>query len=780
MASYRKPFDNRLRVLVQDGTNADTMKPIMPVSGPAGHDVYTFLMPLETLKEKRPKLEGKQHFLIRKFKENEEKAITTFHEEIDIKDKGKRWVKREWNNGVLKRTEYTLDNKDNSYIKYEGNEDAEREYQDMKSDYLTALDIYNQQLKNQEKEIEKAKRNPANFLQHSIMNPYAMLHLTGGIENGSFDSSNNKFNGETTLIDNGGKPWYERKLLKNDDALNGYSKVPTTSALIEWGKQDAQFRTPYLFQDFVFCKWWNKIPNNRLITLRRFPNPVLDNLKNSADDLADENGIPLKALAFPPMATAITYFGDDTGNNLKDILKFSTGYKWGETKADIWDLHTTITPPSTNEQLAGAFNSVGIAYGGTLAKALNFMSVWNGKFNPEAAIEEKNGLPPDPYKDGPYTNRIQGPVNRIDTVKKREPGLNFKMDGLKIKFNYIARPIGGINSKAIMLDILSNFMVMGSASAVFFGGAHRNRIPGRRFPGSENDVVRQLQKGNLLGKDGAIATFSGGISDFFSDNGGAGGIFSTMFNAAKGILSDLLNALGNPFGLKLDSPDEISKDDSDEVKKAKESKNAQVKNNLTKAITSKMQAGMAIPYVTGMRALLLGEPVGDWHLTIGNPMNPIAMIGNLICTNIEVEIDEEAGLGPDDFPLGWTITVSLDHGMIRDRDSIESMFNLGNGRIYELPDHFKSSADFETKVDDQTGNNISEDVENIRKVVTTQTNEKGRVVNNKMVNKDQDKLKIISINLDNLEARGFDEIDNLTNRLPKIIITKQNSQKSNS
>ena len=90
---------------------------------------------------------------------------------------------------------------------------------------------------------------------------------------------------------------------------------------------------------------------------------------------------------------------------------------------------------------------------------------------------------------------------------------------------------------------------------------------------------------------------------------------------------------------------------------------------------------MTIPYIQGMRALLTGEPVGEWHLTIGNPMNPIAMIGNLICNNLEIEIDETAGLGPDDFPLGWSITVTLEHGMARDRDAIESMFNSRDIKI---------------------------------------------------------------------------------------------------
>ena len=43
------------------------------------------------------------------------------------------------------------------------------------------------------------------------------------------------------------------------------------------------------------------------------------------------------------------------------------------------------------------------------------------------------------------------------------------------------------------------------------------------------------------------------------------------------------------------------------------------------------------------------------------------------------------------------------HGLGRDRDAIESMFNRGFGRIYTLSSEFRSSADGETKVDDYTG-----------------------------------------------------------------------------
>ena len=539
---------------------------------------------------------------------------------------------------------------------------------------------YEQILANQQKIIKEHNNDYRNLTQHSLMNPYAMIHLSGGVD----------ANKKNTLIDNSNnRPWYEIETNRNDDI--GYSKTPTTAKIIEWGKTDEKKRIPYLFQDFVFCKWWNKIPNNRLITLRRYSNPVLDNLNTPVDNTVDNNGNDVDLKIFPPMATALTYFGEETGNSLKNILKFSTAMPWGETKADIWDL-TSQKTPTTNEQMSGALGALGLPFGNELAKVLNGLSVMNGDFNRNGAIE-KNGLPPDPYKDGPYQNRIQGPVNRIDSVKKRDAGLKFTMEGLKIKFDYVARPIGGINSKAVMLDILANFMVLGSASAVFFGGAHKSRIQGVRFPAGKVDAINEMYKGNILGKNGAISQYANSLSSFYGNNGGVGGILSTMWDAAKGIMGDLLSSLGNPLGMSTGAETE---------------QGSKVSENVQSAVAEKMKTGMTIPYVQGMRALLTGEPVGEWHLTIGNPMNPIAMIGNLICTNVEVEIDEDAGVGPDDFPLGWSITVSLEHGMARDRDSIESMFNFGNGRIYELPDGFIGSADMQTVVDDQTKNRVTD------------------------------------------------------------------------
>ena len=76
-----------------------------------------------------------------------------------------------------------------------------------------------------------------------------------------------------------------------------------------------------------------------------------------------------------------------------------------------------------------------------------------------------------------------------------------------------------------------------------------------------------------------------------------------------------------------------------------------------------------------------GAPTGEWHLVVGNPMNPIAMIGNLICKGVSISFNDK--LGPDDFPTELYATFELDHGRDRERGEIESMFNRGEGKLYQ-------------------------------------------------------------------------------------------------
>ena len=104
---------------------------------------------------------------------------------------------------------------------------------------------------------------------HSLVHPYAIVKLAGAM------GSKNTMEG-TYLFDSfATRRWYE----VDGDNISSYAETPTTTKIIAWGTEDKEGRTPYSYQDFVFCKNWNVIPNNRMITLRRYFGPVTDNLE---------------------------------------------------------------------------------------------------------------------------------------------------------------------------------------------------------------------------------------------------------------------------------------------------------------------------------------------------------------------------------------------------------------------------------------------------------------------------------------------------------------------
>jgi hypothetical protein len=106
-------------------------------------------------------------------------------------------------------------------------------------------------------------------------------------------------------------------------------------------------------------------------------------------------------------------------------------------------------------------------------------------------------------------------------------------------------------------------------------------------------------------------------------------------------------------------------------------------------------------------AILTGAPVGEWHLTIGNPCNPIAMIGNLVCNSVNIEFSDT--LGPDDFPTGIKATFNLEHGRDRERGEIESIFNRGDGRLYQSTKNTYANSQSYNAIGDINGNTLSEE-----------------------------------------------------------------------
>lgn len=409
---------------------------------------------------------------------------------------------------------------------------------------------------------------------------------------------------------------------KQNGPTPGYSRNPTAHNIIEWsqansGEWNPFGATPYSYSDFLYCKFYGHVPNNYMVTLRRYPIPMTDNVQTH-----DGSNIP-------PIAQAVTFMGEETENKLSDMLKFTAGLNWKDIEAKVQEI-------SGNER--GNENSIisGLPGGGALGNISGFLNPqeYSGQAQAESDYaKEAYG------SEGPYANKVYGPVNVVNKTMARDQGLHFEQE-IELKFHYKLNVESNINPKMAMLDIIGNMLTLCYNNAKFWGGAVRY------FPQHPNKPM-------IGGKPAQDAFYSGDV----------GGYIDEVLNGEKGLSSMKDNFL-KTFQDLLQDP--------------------------LKALTDMATGGakMAMgnfaqkdrPQIIAMRSLLTGDPVGEWHLVIGNPMNPIAMVGNLICTDISMTTSDI--LGADDFPTEIMFTVKLNHGKPRDKGDIESMFNLGNGRLY--------------------------------------------------------------------------------------------------
>ena len=384
-------------------------------------------------------------------------------------------------------------------------------------------------------------------------------------------------------------------------------------------------RLAYSPTDFLYNKYFQEIPVNHLITVRRFAMPCEDNIF----DLTE------KYLA---TCTATTYLGEKADNKLEDILKFSgVGVSWKEQKAELQDIHG-----GSSTKGPGKFDTgLGKVLGATMA----------GK-SAASMYRAENFGSGDPMQR--YGSFVLGPVNVIDKTTIRDRGINFKND-FDLNFNYELRSWYMVNPKIAMLDLFSNMLVMATNNGDFWGGGWR--CSGGVSQSKITDLYgdrSKLRKGDFIGYAQSVVTdvvhgnkSKGikGITGLFGDGSG-----SFSFKSIIGGLGDLLqNLLTQKIGNLMDS----------------------------------FSGGQQNPGSDVPKALISGEPTGYWHIVVGNPMNPIALMGDMICKDNEFILG--GGLGYDDFPMEFKVKLHFEHSKPRDREMIENMFNGAHGRLYAAP-----------------------------------------------------------------------------------------------
>jgi len=407
---------------------------------------------------------------------------------------------------------------------------------------------------------------------------------------------------------------YEKSIITPDSP----SINPTAKTIVEWSQDNDSLAYSYRLEDFIQCEYYGTVPNNYMLTLRRFPYPCKDDIL-SPKDFA-ENGDVVESQQ-PDIARAVTWISPTLGNTLADIIKFDVGFNWKEEKSKVQEIQN---PSGDNRGKVG----------GKISSSPLLSAIEEGLAGRTAAqTERKKQLGPghDPLS-ATYPNHVYGPYNVIDQILVRDRGLKFTQE-FTLTFHYDLKAYGNTSPRVAFMDTLANLLVLTYNNAPFWGGAARYYGGTGKKPFGD---FSKLKSGDYKG-------FLGSIIDQFT-------------SSASNLFDDLKKGLGDSKVLD------------------------QVIGGGLMELFGSPQGGAVI------QAFLTGDPTGQWHLTVGNPMNPVMVIGNLCMQDAKFEF--EGPLGYEDFPSKLKLTITLKPGRPRDKSEIESMFNAGKNRIYLQPEGF--------------------------------------------------------------------------------------------
>ena len=412
---------------------------------------------------------------------------------------------------------------------------------------------------------------------------------------------------------------------------------PTARNIVEYSQEVGGASFSYSYSDFIQMEHYGQISNDYLITLRRFAYPVGDDLLSPK--VAGTTGEKVDASA-PDLARAVTWLSPSLGNDLKEILKFKTGYEWKEAKSSIQEAQSKSADRGA---LGGMIDAGAGGQGGAIEAGLN------GYSSVQAKQLRLNGNV-DHTKET-YPNKVFGPLNIIDKVLAREKGLKFEQE-FKLSFHYDLKAYPGTSPKVAFMDTLANVLALTYSNAPFWGGA--TRFSGSGATGKPFGDTAKLASGDYAGYLGSIADTLAGMGGNFMDQ-----LKKTASNVANG--EGINKILGD----------------------------SSILENIVGGGLMKLMGGPSGGEV--IKAFLTGDPTGQWHLTIGNPMNPIIVCGNLALQ--ESDFSFEGPLGFEGFPTKMKVEMTLKPGRPRDKTEIESMFNAGRGRMYLQPEWANDGGD---------------------------------------------------------------------------------------
>jgi hypothetical protein len=398
----------------------------------------------------------------------------------------------------------------------------------------------------------------------------------------------------------------------------------------------------YKYADFMYCKDLGKISNNHLITLRRFASPIGDNIFNMAavegSDYSQQGDI----------GRLVTWFGTED-NKLEDILNYSFHATWKKVDSNIdqQQSEAQTNTENSNKPLNKFLTMVSPSFLNAIRKGTNpgkdfgFVNIGAGDYANNSVMLGEN------YD----AHRIYEPQDTVRDTHLYDGCLQFNHE-FQLKFSYKLRAYDNINPKAAFLDLIANVLAVTYKRGEFWGG--RNEVLG----------VQPWNEGYNLAN-------------------------SLIDKTEDTIRTELQNLISGKFGLTWDN---LKQAMTTTAANAQEAVKELIENpkNFSKIIGSfspsvpgaiaglfggVLKNFLGRPAVYKFNSILSGGPVGLWHVTIGNPRNPIAAFGNLIMDDCSIQ--HKGPLGIDGFPSELVVTVKLKHARSRDMMEIQRMYTAG-------------------------------------------------------------------------------------------------------
>ena len=410
----------------------------------------------------------------------------------------------------------------------------------------------------------------------------------------------------------------------------------------------------YKYSDFMYCKDLG-LPNNRMITLRKFSTPVGDNIMGeSATSQSGTYSVP------SDIGRLVTYFDTDD-NKLEDILNYSFAASWVEKTAEIQQLASK--EDDRESALGMLLNTMSSQYRDSFTNSItggnNLFDYFLGKTNFGSNSWYQNNETLYNYDK----NKVYDPIDTVRSMHLYEGKLQFNHE-FTLTFNYTLRSYDNINPKSAMLDLLANITAVTYKRGHFWGGR-------QEIIGAQPNMAGWQKANAIIDKQWDRL---GGIFQSMVDGGfNLSGMLGNFANYFQNIGDTFKSMTSNMEGTIKEAASQAT---SDQAKK----RINQVAGALGAMAKAKLKDTLGRPQMYAFNSILTGDNTGLWHVTIGNPRNPIAVMGNMILT--DAKVTQYGPLGMDDFPTGLKVTVTLKHARPRDMVDIQKMYTRGIAAIY--------------------------------------------------------------------------------------------------